>query len=573
MKPIINPAYSWYDIDWLGCYQEVAQMQNDIVVAYWDKDFGKVKQLQHNLVNSFAARAIAVRKVTVVNKGKNTPGVDQVAKLDPAERVQLVKDLLNHRNMEPKPVRRVWLSKDGQPIKPDRTNARPLGIPCMYDRAAQALWAQALSPVAECTADRHSYGFRQYRSTHDAVAALYLKMSTRYRPNWVLEADIKGFFDNITHQWILENIPMDKKVLKGWLKAGYIDQHRSYETEAGVPQGGVISPIIANMVLDGLSKHVAKAVGPIKRGKSPQVLTVRYADDFVITCVDKEMIEQVIQPAVSEFLAARRLWLSPTKTVITHLRDGFDFLGFNFRIYPRAKHPTGFGLLVKPAKKKVQRLKDKLKVVFKEMRQASSYALIMKLNPILRGWGAYYQHVVSKRIYTQMDFFIWNKCWKWGARKFRKVNARSLMTMLFRPAQGRKWVFFGRLGEAEIQIFFLANIAIKRHVLGKDLNPFILENEKYFLKRQAKSSRTLWDKHRWALLQKCDSVCVVCKQLITPWDEVMEIHHIVPKSKKGSNQKQNLMVLHQVCHRQVTYTKDYNLKARFVELGIITKES
>lgn len=571
MKARKNNAYGWFDINWANCNKNVSQMQNDIVVAYKAGDLSKVKQLQHNLVNSFAARAVAVRKVAVINKGKNTPGVDKIAKLEPAERFQLVEDLLNHRNVVPKPVCRVWLSKDGTPIKPDQSNARPLGIPCMYDRAAQALWALALNPVAECWGDR-SYGYRPYRSAHDAVAALYLKLGTRYRPNWVLEADIKGFFDNITHQWIMENIPMDKKVLKGWLKAGYIDQHKSYETEAGVPQGGVISPIIANMVLDGLTEHVAKAVGPFKRGKSPQVITVRYADDFVITCVDKETIEQVIQPAVNEFLTVRGLWLSPTKTVITNLNDGFDFLGFNFRIYPRAKHPTGFGLLVKPSAKKVQRMKDKIKGIFKEMRQASAYTLIIKLNPILRGWGTYYRHVVSKRIFTQMDHFIWDKCLKWGVRKFRKVNTRSIMSLIYRPSQGRKWVFFGRLGEAEIQIFVLANLAIKRHMIVSDLNPFLLENAEYFYKRQAKSGISQWDKTRGELLKKCNSVCAVCGQLIEPGD-ALEMHHIVPKSKKGSNLKHNLMALHRECHRQVTYTKDPMLKARFVELGIIAKES
>lgn len=574
MNPVSRVAIGWFDIDWPKCYQVVAQMQNDIAVAYMTKDLGKVKQLQHNLVGSFAARALAVRTVATINKGKSTPGIDKIANLGPAERVKLVEELAFHHKVVPKPVRRVWLSKDGKPVKPDYSNGRPLGIPCMYDRAAQALWALALNPIAECWGDRHSYGFRPHRSTHDAMVALHLKLGYRYRPVWVLEADIKGFFDNISHQWILKHIPMNKKILLGWLKAGYIDRFNSFDTDAGVPQGGVISPMIANMVLDDLSEHVTKAVDPFrKKGHSPQAMTVRYADDFVITCIEKEMIENVIQPAVQEFLAVRGLWLNPAKTVITHVRDGFDFLGFNIRIYPSSDNPTGFKLLIKPAAKKVKSMRSKLRrIVLKDMRKASAYALIKHLNPVLRGWGAYYQHVVSKRVFVGLDHYIWHLCWVWGSHKYRKANAWTRLKLLFRPSLNRKAVFFGRNEEDEIQIIYLANIAIKRHILVRDLNLFLIENASYFLKRRAHSGRAHWDNNRWALLLKSKCVCIVCNQLIEPGHE-MDKHHVVPVAKGGSNLKTNLIALHRECHKQVTYTKNPLLKARFVELGIIAKES
>lgn len=561
----------WYDIVWSECFTHVIQMQHKIVVAYQEQDLKKVAELQYNLVNSFSARAIAVRTVATVNKGKNTPGVDKVAALTPEQRLKLVYDLANHRNVEPKPVRRVWISKDGNPVLADRSNGRPLGIPCMYDRAAQALWALALNPIAECVGDRHSYGYRMARSAQDAVTALYLKFATRYRPEWVLEADIKGFFDNIMHDWIIENIPMDNKVLYGWLKAGYIDMHKSYESVAGVPQGGVISPIIANIVLDGLSDHLAKSIGPVKRGKSPHILMVRYADDFVVTCVSREMLEGVVKPAIADFLKVRGLQLNPKKTHITHMKDGFDFLGFNFRLYPRLKHPTEYGVLIKPAKQKIQTVKDKIKVLFNVEKKNTAYNLILKLNPILRGWGNYYRHVVSKEIFTTLDWYVWNKCLKWAKRKHPTRGVRELLSTYFRSHKLRKWAFFGQMKKVEVQLILLSQFPIERHTLIQDLNPFDILNTAYFVKRKQKGTLSQWDKRRAELLLRSKSTCKVCDQLLEP-DQMVEIHHILPKKFGGSDLPSNLILLHRECHRQVTMTKDLALKARFVKLGIISEE-
>ena len=523
----------WYDIKWHSCYSKVAQMQDEIVVAFKNQDMGKVTELQYNLVNSFSARAIAVKTVATINKGKNTPGIDGVAALTPDERLKLVEKLISHRKQEPLPVRRVWISKDGKPIKSDHSNARPLGIPSMYDRAAQALWVLALNPIAECVGDRHSYGYRPHRSTQDAMTALFLKLGNRYRPEWVLEADIKGFFDNITHKWIIENIPMDKKVLHGWLKAGYVHMKNSYETVAGVPQGGVISPVIANMVLDGLKNHIAEAVGPFKHGQRPHVLMVRYADDFVVTSVSKELLAEVVIPVINEFLEIRGLQLNLQKSHITHLKDGFDFLGFNFRIYRRDKNPSGWGLLVKPAK--IQNLRENIKKVFKEYEKNSAYNLILKLNPILRGWGNYYRHVVRKHIFTTIDWYIWHKCLKWAKRKHPTKGARQLMEMYYRPHKQRKWVFYGKVKDAELNLFSLSSILIKRHSLVKDLNPFKIENAAYFLKRKQARNYSQWDKRRYELFLKVKSICQVCNQPLES-GQMIEIHHILPKKFGGLQQ-------------------------------------
>jgi RNA-directed DNA polymerase len=559
---------NWQDIKWFLCHEIVERMQNDIVVAYMNGDQGKVTQLQNNLVSSFAARAIAVRTVTT-NKGKKTPGVDNQASLEPNERLKLVYLLKDTKGYKAKPVRRVWLSKDGKPVKKDHTNARPLGIPTMFDRSAQSLWALALSPIAECWGDRHSYGYRPYRSSQDAIVAIYLQLATRHRPIWVLEADIKGFFDNITHDWILANIPMNKYILAEWLKAGYVDRNTEYETMAGVPQGGPISPIIANIVLDGLTAHVAAAVAPYNhKNKSMKVLIVRYADDFIITCEKKELLQDVVILAVDEFLKLRGLNLSPKKTCITHLSNGFDFLGFNFRVYPSKSNPSGGKLLIKPANRKVQAFKDKLKVFLKANPNTNAYNMIKELNPVLRGWSNYFRAVVSKEIFGSVAWFLWHSLFRWAKRKHRAIGVKEVLKKYFRKCGNRTFVFYGKIGDNELQLFDLANVKIIRHSLGKNLNPFLTENGEYFFKRKHGQNKSQWDKHRWNLLKRTKSVCPVCNQLIV-FGQEMDMHHILAKKFAKELGAENLVALHRECHHQVTYTKDPVLRARFEALGLL----
>jgi RNA-directed DNA polymerase len=347
----------WHEIDWPECQKKVQHLQYKIVVAFKNGNMGEVKQLQHNLTKSFAGRALAVRTV-VTNPGKKTPGIDKVVWETPTEKWNAIVELANLGNYKASAVRRVWISKDGKPVLPDKSNGRPLGIPTMRDRAVQTVWNLALAPIAECTGDRHSYGFRAYRSTKDAAAMLFIRLSNRYRPLWILEADIKGFFNNISHEWIMANIPVQPEMLQQWLKAGHIEFETVVQTEAGVPQGGAISPTISNMVLDGLSDHIQKAFAPYTTKKAPtasgkyntKVTMIRYADDFVVTCANKQLLEDVVKPAIQEFLSVRGLSLSATKTQTTFLEDGFDFLGYNFRLYKDAKKlPDGKCLLIKPS--------------------------------------------------------------------------------------------------------------------------------------------------------------------------------------------------------------------------------
>ena len=326
---------NWTDIDWVRCEAAVQKLQGRIVKAQKEGRPGKVKALQWTLTHSFYAKALAVKRVTS-NKGKNTAGVDKVLWTTPNAKMGAVADL-KRRGYNPQPLRRVHIKKSNGKL-------RPLGIPTMKDRAMQALYLMALNPVAETTADRHSYGFRRERCTVDAIVQCHTILSKEVSPQWILEGDIKGCFDHISHQWLLDNIPTDKVMLCKWLESGFVFNRQLFPTEEGAPQGGIISPTLANMALDGLQAMLAENF-KLRRTKmgyfNPMVNLVRYADDFIITCSDREILESQIKPAVSEFLQARGLTLSEEKTKITHIDEGFDFLGFNVRKYKGT-------LLIKP---------------------------------------------------------------------------------------------------------------------------------------------------------------------------------------------------------------------------------
>jgi RNA-directed DNA polymerase len=337
--------------------------------AYCEGDTGgrhnRAKALQWLLTHSFSGKALAVKRVTE-NKGKNTAGVDKITWQTPAAKINAIASL-KRRGYSTLPLRRVLIPKK------NGTKTRPLGIPVMKCRAMQALHLLALEPIAETTADLNSYGFRPERSTADAGAQCFNSLAKKASAEWVLEADIKGCFDNISHDWMIANIPTDKAVLKKWLKAGYAYQNELFPTEAGTPQGGIISPAAANMTLDGLEAMLLKKF-PKAKQTGRKMNMVRYADDFIITGYSKEWLEQEVKPAVVEFLAERGLVLSPEKTKITNIADGFDFLGWNLRKYNGK-------LLIKPSKANVKGHLDKIREVIKANKTAKQANLIRLLNP------------------------------------------------------------------------------------------------------------------------------------------------------------------------------------------------
>ena len=295
----------WDQINWDEVTEEVTRLQARIAKATQAGRWNKVQALQYLLTRSRSGKLLAVKRVTE-NAGKRTAGVDGKVWATPMSKLKASRSL-THRGYQPLPLRRVYIPKSNG-------KKRPLGIPSMFDRAMQALWLLALNPVAETTADPNSYGFRPRRSTADAIEQCFKTLAKRDSAQWVLEGDIRGCFDNISHEWMLANVPMDTVVLRKWLQAGFVDKGVLFPTEAGTPQGGIASPVLANLALDGLEDAVRSALGRSTNARRPaKAHVVRYADDFIVTGASRELLEQRVKPAVEEFLAARACNWRPRK--------------------------------------------------------------------------------------------------------------------------------------------------------------------------------------------------------------------------------------------------------------------
>lgn len=534
----------WHGIDWAKCHQRVRRLQARIVKATQEGRWGKVKALQWLLTHSFSGKAIAVKRVTE-NQGKKTPGVDGATWPTPAAKSQAVLSL-KRRDYQPLPLRRIYIPKRNG-------KKRPLGIPTMKDRAMQALHLLALEPVSETTADRNSYGFRPERSTADARAQCFTALSKPDRPQWILEGDIKGCYDNISHSWMLRHIPTDKATLRKWLKAGYVYQGGLFPTEAGTPQGGIISPALANMALDGLESALEAKFGRkgTKKASANQVNLVRYADDFIITGRTKERLESEVKPLVENFLTERGLALSEEKTGIAHIEDGFDFLGWNVR-----KH--GGKLLIKPSKRNVKAFLDDIRATVKANKQAKQANLIRLLNPQIRGWANYHKGAVAKKAFSKVDQKIWKTLWQWAKRRHPNQGTHWVRNRYFRTEGNRRWVFAESIKTTEgepqtVRLVTASDTKIQRHVkIRGDANPFDPKQETYFEDRLGlKMKGSLTGRIKWLRLWWSQGKeCPVCNEKITE-ETRWNIHHILPKSEGGKDNLSNLVMLHPNCHRQI----------------------
>jgi len=546
------------EIDWISAHRAVFLMQQEIAVAYNLNDKKLVHKLQERLVRSFASRAISVRRVAT-NSGNKTSGVDNVIWNTKEKTMLAINELKDLRHYIAKPVRRVFIPKKDRKL-------RPLGIPTMFDRAVQALYALSLAPIAECIADTRSYGFRPYHGVHDA--AIYIKLvlgSYTNNKRYILEGDISKFFDKISHDWFLENIPMDKRILTQFLKAGFMEGKQLHLTTEGIPQGGVISPMIANMALDGLELLMQKN----------GFIAVRYADDFVVFGETEDSLRFVAMPLIETFLSIRGLQLNVTKTLVTSMVEGFDFLGFNFREYADISRVIGTKkgiFLVKPTSKSVINIRAKIKNTIRDYRNKPMYMLVTKLNQVIRGWAEHYRTVTSKKIFTSTGAYVWNTMWAMLKRKHRRMPSRLLKSKYFKSVDGNHWVFFCPDSKNKVMTLFqIGWVSIKRHSICKSINPFLPENEDYFKKRklnQTKHSLKL-SKKALRLASNQGGICVVCKQPLIN-EEVIEIHHVIPRKRGGSDVPSNLKLLHKACHKQVTYSKSIKLRAAWLRDGIIS---
>jgi RNA-directed DNA polymerase len=530
----------WKSIDWAQAETEVNRLQVRIAKATQEKKLNTVKRLQYLLTHSYYAKLLAVRKVST-NKGKKTPGVDKVLWNTPAQKMNAVLSFTD-KGYKASPLRRVYIEKKGKKAK------RPLGIPTMFDRAMQALYALALDPVSEVTADKHSFGFRKGRCCQDACEYIFADLARAVSPEWVLEGDIKGCFDNISHEWLMANIPMDKSVLKQFLKAGFVFKDELFPTEDGTPQGGVISPILANMALDGMEKVLSDRFHTNRLGKvdlrfknAHKVNLVRYADDFVITAATKEIAEEA-KGIIRDFLKIRGLELSEEKTVISHIDDGFDLLGWTFRKF-KGK------LIVKPSKKSIKAFVASLsETILKRGKAWKQELLIEKLNQKIRGWANYHQSVCASEAFAHMDYILYEFLWQWAKRRHPHKGKWWVSTKYWRRKGNRNWVFSTEDGKELLRV---DHIPIVRHTrVRMDANPY-LEPE-YFIQRQFNHGMKRLSGRFKQIWKNQNGCCYHCGQPMDISDE-REIFFKTPKSAGGKDEVRNMAYVHSYC--QFLYTE------------------
>ena len=461
----------WKSIHWKAIERQVNKLQSRITQATKEGKKSLAKKLQYLLTNSFFAKLLAVRKVTT-NKGKNTSGIDKRLWSTPASKLKGALSL-KRKGYKSSPLRRTFIEKKGKKKK------RPLGIPTMYDRAMQALHAMALDPISEATADKVSFGFRRKRSTQDAAAHIFRYLRVKNSAQWILEGDIKGCFDNINHQWMLNHIPMDKRTLKQFLKAGFVYRERLFPTKEGTPQGGIVSPILANMTLDGIERKIKEKYWINKKGtidrdyNKHKVNYTRYADDFVGTAESKEILFDIKQ-IIKDHLKQRGLTLSEEKTLITHIDQGFDFLGWNFRKF-KGK------LIIKPSKASLKNILTKIRSTIKSYRTAKQQTLIWKLNPIITGWANHHRSTAAKEAYSKVDNTVFLTLWKWAKRRHPNKPRQWIKDRYWKTDNHRTWIF----SDGTFTLKLAAYTKIVRHRIIKfNANPYLQSDKVYYIARE-----------------------------------------------------------------------------------------
>lgn len=467
----------WEAIDWKKVRTTVNRLQTRIAKATREGKWNRVKRLQYLLTHSYSAKLLAVRTVTQ-NRGARTPGIDGERWIQPSEKMRAALRLTS-KQYHAQPLKRIYIPKPGKDTK------RPLSIPTMYDRAMQALYALALQPVGETCADKRSFGFRLFRSAQDVTQYAFFCLRHPKSAPWILEGDIRGCFDNISHEWLKANIPMEPSVLNQFLKAGFVFEQKLYPTDKGTPQGGLISPILANMALEGIEKILDKMFPKMK------VHFIRYADDFLVTTPTRDIAEG-IRECIRKFLAKRGLELSESKTQITHIDEGFDFLGWNFRKY----HGK---LIIKPSQNSIGKITDKMREIIHKAAAWTQDELIKALNPVITGWANYHCHIVAKRAYQRLDAILWNMLWRWTKRRHSNKGRRWIARRYWHTEGTRNWVF--KSDSATLLLF--ADTKIRRHSMVKlDANPYL--DREYFLARMdRRRKRTPWIQTRLSFFAYC----------------------------------------------------------------------
>lgn len=575
-KTSLKTTEEWKEIPWRKLERKTFKLQKRIYRASQRGDVKTVRKLQKTLMRSWSAKTLAVRRVTQDNQGKKTAGVDGVKSMTPKQRLELVLKLRLNRKV--KPTRRVWIPKPGTEEK------RPLGIPTMYDRAVQALVKLALEPEWEAKFEPNSFGFRPGRSCHDAIEAIFLAISQKDK--YVLDADIAKCFDRINHQALLNKLntfPTIRRQVRAWLKAGVIDweaygnrQKAFSPTTEGTPQGGVLSPLLANIALHGLENQIKQAFPLLrkwqretwfhKKGESfnpPNV--VRYADDFVVFHENLAVV-QSCQQIIAEWLKDIGLELKPSKTRISHTLNrhegniGFNFLGFNIRQYPQK---SGFKTLIKPSKEALKRHTKKVGNIIKDHKSKPQLALIKTLNPVIKGWSNYYRSGVSSEVFRKADENTYQQLYAWAKFSHKGTPVKQLVKKCWHKVGNDTWVFSCKDGNGKlVKLEKHAKTRIFRHIKVKENASPYDGNLVYWSIRMGKHPEC--PKHIAKLLKEQNGKCAWCDLHFKDGD-LIGTDHKIPTSKGGKNEHSNLQLLHRHCHDQKT-VNDYRQLAH-QELG------
>lgn len=475
----------WRQVNWTEVNRTVRNLRRRIFRAVSEGDHKKVRSLQKLMLRNRANVLQSVRRVTQENKGKGTPGVDgRVVRTDRA-RGQMVDALLQHQPWQAKPARRVYIPKANN-------KQRPLGIPTVRDRCLQAMVKSALEPEWEARFEPSSYGFRPGRSCQDAMAKIFQLTHPQGRRKWVIDADIKGAFDNISHAYLLETIGQfpARELIKQWLKAGYVEMGRLHDTLAGTPQGGIVSPLLANIALHGMEQALA-----IKRNRQGELrcsrAMVRYADDFVVLCETQEDALMCVR-TLEKWLADRGLQFSEEKTRIAHLRDGFEFLGFFVRHYEDRRSKAGWIRRIRPSATSVKRVKEKLRVIWRQGLHMSTVALVARLNAVTRGWAYYFRTQASTKTFVALDTWMFQRAVRFTKRRHGRKSWKWLQTRYwgrFHPTRRDRWVF-GMPGTG-LYLQKFSWVRFQRHTLVRGMaSPDDPALSAYWAQRRTRTRRT-----------------------------------------------------------------------------------
>lgn len=549
MNSTLGDLPEWDTIQWNTTMEQVRNLKYRIFMAKLEGNRRTLRRLQKLMLYSRHNILLSVRRVTMINDGKHTPGIDKVLIKDKNDRLKLVEKLykMNILQHEPMPVKRIQIPNG---------KTRPLGIPTILDRCIQAIVLNALEAEWETCFEANSYGFRPGRSAHDAIGRVFNVLSVKSKGSnnkpWILDADIEGFFNNICHQDILEkldNFPA-KNLINRWLKAGYMEGDIFTKTEEGTPQGAIISPILANIALHELEEFLKASPDPTGRVRGSRVY-VRYADDFIVICSSKLEAQQT-KKQISGWLKTKGLRFAPDKIKISHIDKGFEFLGVNIQhVNTNASHKTkGKMLFIRPSDEAIDKITQKLRKEWKYLRSKSIKTVLIRINPIITGWANYYRKFSSTDIFRKLDDWIFKKSWNYASRMHANKSKQWIYDKYFgnfNLSRKDRWTFGDKETGRYLKKFTWFNI--KRHVVVKGYNsPCDPRLQEYWEERRKTLYKASGTKSEQIIAKNQDYKCPVCEYPLYG-NEHLHKHHIIPQRDIKIEAYWNLIYIHSQCHQ------------------------